>query len=480
MESSLHYKTNALYSIDFKLDKLAGKMHVHPLRFENFNGRFHYEDEHVMVEDFKGKMGRTQFQIDMNYYLGEDEMIKKRDNSFTLNSDFIDFDALSNFESEASKNVNKEMNSEKTVSDVPAHSEAFNLYELPFTDMQFNVNVGHFIYHRLDLKNITGQLRTTQNHYLYLDTISLDAAGGHIAMNGYFNGSDPEHIYLKPNLEITGVDLDKLLFKFENFGQDQIYAEILDGVIAPLEQKPSLSIEEQNELDQARLKIRLLEMTLDLYRSGSNYDESQQEAIEELKAEIAIAESSIVGELESENQELQNEINDKYAYLSSVVPCDKVSSYEKAKEIGQNLSFEGCLSLSNFVEETKILNELNDWAMNIENSIIIRSDEISEEEKVGYVESEINGDFIDSIEWGDGSINTIQKLREKIKKNIRFDRLNPSEQTLEKIQLYLSQVRSKANSQRAALLPLCELYEVTNNINLEDKKVLSLRKLLET
>ena len=160
-------------------------------------------------------------------------MIKKRDNSFTLNSDFIDFDALSNFESEASKNVNKEMNSEKTVSDVPAHSEAFNLYELPFTDMQFNVNVGHFIYHRLDLKNITGQLRTTQNHYLYLDTISLDAAGGHIAMNGYFNGSDPEHIYLKPNLEITGVDLDKLLFKFENFGQDQIYAEILDGVIAP-------------------------------------------------------------------------------------------------------------------------------------------------------------------------------------------------------------------------------------------------------
>mgnify|MGYP003314887019 CR=1 FL=1 len=268
--------------------------------------------------------------------------------------------------------------------------------------------------------------------------------------------------------EQTGENYDNV--DFENFGQDQIYAEILDGIIAPLEQKSNLSIEEQNELDQARLKIRLLEMTLDLYRSGSNNDESQQEAIEELKSEIAIAESSIVGELESENQELQNEINDKYAYLSSVIPCDTVSSYEEAKEIGQNLSFEGCLSLSNFVEETKILNELNDWAMNIENSIIIRSEEISEEEKVGYVESEINGDFIDSIEWGDGSINTIQKLREKIKKNIRFDRLNPSEQTLEKIQLYLSQVRSKANSQRAALLPLCELYEVTNNINLEDKK----------
>lgn len=91
--------------------------------------------------------------------------------------------------------------------------------------------------------------------------------------------------------EQTGENYDNV--DFENFGQDQIYVEILDGIIAPLEQKSNLSIEEQNELDQARLKIRLLEMTLDLYRSGSNYDESQQEAIEELKTEIAIAEAGV-------------------------------------------------------------------------------------------------------------------------------------------------------------------------------------------
>ena len=111
--------------------------------------------------------------------------------------------------------------------------------------------------------------------------------------------------------EQTGENYDNV--DFENFGQDQIYAEILDGIIAPLEQKSNLSIEEQNELDQARLKIRLLEMTLDLYRSGSNNDESQQEAIEELKSEIAIAESSIVGEWDSDTQELPDELLDKDA-----------------------------------------------------------------------------------------------------------------------------------------------------------------------
>ena len=48
-------------------------------------------------------------------------------------------------------------------------------------------------------------------------------------MKGYFNGSNPERIYLKPNLKLENVDLDRLLFKFENFGQDAIVSENLHG-----------------------------------------------------------------------------------------------------------------------------------------------------------------------------------------------------------------------------------------------------------
>ncbi|MFT6035780.1 MAG: hypothetical protein ACI9XJ_001354 [Marivirga sp.] len=231
MESKLHYNKNALTSIAVKLDKLEGKLQVHPLRFENFNGRFKYEKEHLMVQDFKGKMGRTTFDIDMNYYLGKDQSIKKRDNLFSLKSDFIDFDALSSFNIKAQNQAEKKPQSDNKTADVAEHAEAFNLYELPFTDMQFNVDIRHFMYHRLDLKNVRAQLRSTQDHYIYLDTVSLDAAGGHIALNGYFNGSDPTHIFLEPTVKISGVDLDKLLFKFENFGQDAIISENLHGAL---------------------------------------------------------------------------------------------------------------------------------------------------------------------------------------------------------------------------------------------------------
>ncbi|WP_103071826.1 AsmA-like C-terminal region-containing protein [Aquimarina sediminis] len=224
--SSMHYKDSALHSIDLTLDKLDTKMKLHPLRLDNFRGNIHYEEEHLVIKDFHGEIGTTNFNFDLNYYLGKDPQIKKRDNYLEVKANYIDFDALFNFDLSPPKPT--EVATSKTA-DVKQHAEAFNLYELPFTDMQFKVDVAHFIYHRIDLQNIKADLRTTPNHYIYIDTLNMDAAGGNIQLNGYFNGSDPKHIYMKPDLVMNNVDLDKLLFKFENFGQDHLVSENLQG-----------------------------------------------------------------------------------------------------------------------------------------------------------------------------------------------------------------------------------------------------------
>jgi hypothetical protein len=62
--------------------------------------------------------------------------------------------------------------------------------------------------------------------------MSLHTAGGDIRLNGYFNGSNPDAIYFSPNLTLKNVDLDKLMFKFENFGQDHLVSENLHGKIS--------------------------------------------------------------------------------------------------------------------------------------------------------------------------------------------------------------------------------------------------------
>ncbi|MFS4491939.1 AsmA-like C-terminal region-containing protein [Maribacter sp. 2308TA10-17] len=251
--SSMHYKDSALHSIDLALDKLDTKMELHPLRFHDFRGKIHYEDEHVVIKDFHGEIGSTNFNFDLNYYLGENEQIKKRDNYLVLKANYIDFDALFKFNPNPPKPTAAVAS--KTA-DVKEHAEAFNIYELPFTDMQFKADVAHFIYHRIDLQNIKADIRTTPDHYIHIDTLHMDAAGGDIQLSGYFNGSDPKHIYMQPDLVMNNVDLDKLLFKFENFGQDHLISENLQGKLTSrIKGKIRVYPDMVPDLDQSTLEM---------------------------------------------------------------------------------------------------------------------------------------------------------------------------------------------------------------------------------
>ena len=51
-------------SFDLQLDKFDAKMKIHPLRFEKFNGRIHYEKDHIVIEDFSGKLGHSTVTMD--------------------------------------------------------------------------------------------------------------------------------------------------------------------------------------------------------------------------------------------------------------------------------------------------------------------------------------------------------------------------------------------------------------------------------
>jgi hypothetical protein len=109
------------------------------------------------------------------------------------------------------------------------HEAGFNIYELPFTDMTIDADIAHLKYHTYLLNHIHAKMRMQENHYLYIDTLRMNAAGGDWRMAGYFNGSNPNKIYFSPRIKIDHVDLDKLMLKFENFGQDHLVSENLHG-----------------------------------------------------------------------------------------------------------------------------------------------------------------------------------------------------------------------------------------------------------
>lgn len=214
----LHYN-HKLESIDLNIDHFKAKMKIHPLRFENFNGRIHYEDDHIVIENFEGKMGKSQFSTNLNYYLGTDVSIRKRDNHFSLVASHLDLDQLIAYNPTKTSKKSTQVN----------HDDVFNIYELPFTDMTYHFDIKHLNYHRYLMHDLKGNLRTTPNHYIYIEDFSVNAAGGHFDISGYFNGENPKNIYLNPTIKAKNIDLDKFMYKFDNFGQDHIVSENLHG-----------------------------------------------------------------------------------------------------------------------------------------------------------------------------------------------------------------------------------------------------------
>jgi len=220
----MHFQ-DSLQSIDLALRDFGAKMKVHAMRFDDFRGRVHYEKDHLIVDKFAGSLGHSDIQTTLHYYLGADEAQKKRENKFELNCKRLDFDQLFQYQTPT-------VSQSTGTSDVAYHDEGFNIYELPFTDMTFDVKIGEMNYKKYLLQNINGEMRTTPNHKIYINELVFKAADGDFKIKGVLDGSDPKHIFFDPEMEVNKVDLDKLFFKFDNFDQDYLVSENLHGTIS--------------------------------------------------------------------------------------------------------------------------------------------------------------------------------------------------------------------------------------------------------
>ena len=170
---------------------------------------------------------------------------------------------------------------------------------------------------------------------------------------------------LESQLGISYEDID-----FANFGQDAILAEVYDGTIAPLEKKENLSQEEQDVLDEARLKLELLDTELNLFRSteGNPEVEIRLKEIKRLKNEISIAEGTGDQALRDEIENLKQQLDDKNNILLSSKLCNPDSVYldDNSGTAISTINLEGCLDLSSFIVMTNELAELTGWALHIE------------------------------------------------------------------------------------------------------------------
>lgn len=215
---ALHYK-DSLQSTDFYLDEFKGKMKIHPIKFEQFKGNVHAEKDVLTLNAISGKIGKSNFLVSGKYHLKKNESYKKQGDFLNFQSSYLDFDELLRYQESPT-------NSEKKVD----HDSGFNLFELPFRNIKVNASINHLNYHKYVVKSLQTSMRMKENHTVVFDNLQFNAAGGKVSSKGYLNGSDPKNIYINPSLNIQKVNLDEVLFKFDNFGQDKMVSENVHGL----------------------------------------------------------------------------------------------------------------------------------------------------------------------------------------------------------------------------------------------------------
>jgi hypothetical protein len=210
---------DSLIETEIFFDQLFANLKVHDMEIKDIHGKFSILDESLILDHMSGSIGNTDFMANMNYYLGENEMIRKQRNKISMQSDKMDFDQLSNYSMKYPEDTTYTVN----------HDSAFNIYTLPFTDLVFSFDINELHYHKHSIKKVNTDLRIQKNHFLFVDTLLFQTSGGFFNIAGYFDGSNPDSIFFYPQIQVDRVNLEEMLYKFDNFGQEYIISENLTG-----------------------------------------------------------------------------------------------------------------------------------------------------------------------------------------------------------------------------------------------------------
>ncbi len=215
------------------LRRLDGTFAVHNYGIRNVAGELTAQNNALRIRDLHAQVGKSDFRIDADIenikkVMADDYSGKK---TVSLQSNFLDLDEfLLASQGGSEKAAQAKTNAAKP--DSNAHAEAYNIFAKPFPNIDIQAKIGTFHYGKYLLQQFKTTLRVLPNHYVYVDELDMLVAGGHMQLKGYFNGSNPQKIYFSSDIKAENIDLDKLFYKFDNFGQDYLVSENLHGKLS--------------------------------------------------------------------------------------------------------------------------------------------------------------------------------------------------------------------------------------------------------
>ncbi|NIG56467.1 AsmA-like C-terminal region-containing protein [Chitinophaga sp. Cy-1792] len=236
LRAKLQMKYDTVFKrVDAHIANISGTLKQHPIQLENIKGRIRYgTNKYLVVDTLTGKVGQSDFDINLQLFAGPDRKGNKRNNLFSIKSKYLNVDEMMNYdfsdhkEEEAATTVRTTTVREND----SLHASGFNIFKIKFSNFDVSADVGKIRYHKLWIKNLAANIHMQEDQKIKIDTIDLLMAGGHIGMRGVLNASDPQKLYFRSSIGLDTVNLSKMLLKFDNFGQDMILNKNLQGTLS--------------------------------------------------------------------------------------------------------------------------------------------------------------------------------------------------------------------------------------------------------
>ena len=220
-----------------KVSNVSADLKQHKLKLHEISGGVKYGSKILSFDTLRGKVGNSDFDISLKYYFkGIDRYNKTVANSLTFKSKLLDVDEMSQYDLAPKTGKVKRDSTGKFVAIIPdstsVHAQAFNVFMIPFSDFNAQIEIGKLKYNRLWLKDVNMKATMLKDQTITIDTLMMKVAGGTVNMRGKFNGSDHQKIYFRSRINFANVDLAKMLLKLDHFGQDVVVNKNLKGTVS--------------------------------------------------------------------------------------------------------------------------------------------------------------------------------------------------------------------------------------------------------
>ncbi|MBS1646676.1 MAG: hypothetical protein JST67_04995 [Bacteroidetes bacterium] len=98
----------------------------------------------------------------------------------------------------------------------------------PYITADIHFSFDKIVFHAFEGKNISGKLQV-KNRKIIADDLKLDAFGGHITLRALADNSDTTRVHVNCSTNLEQVDIKKMFYELNNFGQQAISDKNIKG-----------------------------------------------------------------------------------------------------------------------------------------------------------------------------------------------------------------------------------------------------------